>query len=421
MATPPVILFIHQNYPGQFGGISRYLAAEGWQVHFASAAEAIKNAKRRKDHGVNLHFFSRRRAPIEKGQHHYLSPLENAVLNGQGLANTALGLKEKGLSPDIVVAHSGWGSGSFVKSVWPEAKFVPYIEWWYNFPPRDEMLFDGSKMSDIVKAERRSRALCNNLPFLLDWHQSDGMMIPTKWQADAIPAYVKAKAQILHDGVDTTFFSPGQPGTRAAIPNADLPDDAQLITFATRGMEKHRGFPQFMAALSLVQQSHKKVHCVVAGTDTVHYGTKLPEGDSYKTRALAAHEFDHSRLHFVGKLPPASYRDLLRRSDAHVYLTVPFILSWSLVDAMATGCPIITNPVPPVLEALPHDKLARFADFYSPAAIADAIRALLDNPDAARSMGLRARNRALRHYDRAEIYPKRKAYLEEIMGANIPM
>lgn len=409
----PRILFIHQNFPGQFRGLITYLRDQGWDVMFASAAAQIARGEiTRTGDGIRTIGFEAHRRP-DKRVHHYLHATEQAILNGQGLARMAIRLRKAGYIPDIVVAHSGWGSGSFARTIWPEAKFVQYLEWWYRHPgPSAGPAPDGQK--DVL-FEQRAKSQSLNLPFLLDIESADAVLMPTAWQARHIPGFVRRMTTILHDGVDCRFFQPGPRDPFPVPDGATIPPDVQVITYATRGMEPMRGFPQFMQALSLVQKTHPHVHAVIAGTDTIHYGDWLPKGETYKTRALAAWDFDHDRLHWTGKLPMPQYRNLLQRSDVHVYLTRPFVLSWSLTEAMATGCPLVVSDLAPLHEALPDDSMARFVDHDDIPALADAIRENLDAPAAARARGQAARERALQAYDSAILYPAHRDFFLQVL------
>lgn len=410
LPNPPKILFIHQNFPAQFQKIAVYLQSQGWDVLYATAHKAFDRKKITRLPGdIRGIGYAAPRPPAEAISR-YLKPMETAVVNGQGFAQMAIKLRNSGYTPDLVVAHSGWGSGSFAKVVWPDAKFIQYLEWWYGFPARDVV----EPVSEERADDRHANALCRNLPFLLDAQTSDAILVPTQFQSLDIPAMLRHRVKVLHDGCDCAFYAPGPVGPIDGL-DGRVPDDAPIVTYATRGMEPMRGFPEFMAAISKVQETHPDMHAVIAGEDTIHYDAKLPEGDSYKKRALAAHRFDLDRLHFVGRLAPEQYRDLLRLSDCHAYLTRPFVLSWSAIEAMAVGCPLVVSDCDAVREALPKKAMARHVAHADVDALAEAIRWMLDNREAARAMGAAARARALSHYDAKVIYPQKEAYFRGVI------
>jgi len=406
----PKVLFIHQNFPAQFQKIAVYLQGQGWDVLYATAHKSVDREKITKLPGdLRGIGYDAPRAPSETISR-YLKPMETAVVNGQGFAQMAIKLRNSGYSPDLVVAHSGWGSGSFAKVVWPGAKFIQYLEWWYAFPARDVVEPTPPEIAD----DRHANALCRNLPFFLDAQTSDAILVPTAYQAEDIPEMLRDRVTVLHDGTDCDFFSPGDAGPIDGL-SGTIPEGAPVLTYATRGMEPMRGFPEFMAALEKVQKTHPDLHTVIAGEESVHYDAKPPEGESYKKRALEAHDYDMARLHFTGRLNLTQYRDLLRLSDCHTYLTRPFVLSWSAIEAMAVGCPMVVSDCAPVREALPDADMAHHVDHDNIDALADAIRWMIDNSAKARAMGALARARALTEYDAKVIYPAKATYFARVL------
>lgn len=391
----PTILFLHENYPAQFGALADHLAAVGWQAVFATQSEKVEAGRlHRLPSGVSLIRYDRTREPGPT-THRYLVGTERAVLNGQAVARLGVSLRKRGFVPDIVVAHSGWGSGSFVKVVWPDVRLVQYLEWWYRYPPVD---LDPGAQPHAMPEDEHARTLVRNLPFLLDFQQADLVISPTRFQAEQAPPFVHDRILVQHDGVDRDLFRPDR-GEDGLFAWDGLPDDAPVVTFATRGMEPTRGFPTFMAAAARLQAMRGDVHIVVAGRDRAHYGPEPDGYPSWKAKMLAEHTFDAARLHFTGLLPKSQYAALLRRSDAHVYLTQPFVLSWSLIEAMASASPIVATDVAPVREAFGLGAGARWVPRNDPAAVASEVLWCLDNAEDARAMGRRARARALAHYD----------------------
>jgi glycosyltransferase involved in cell wall biosynthesis len=221
---------------------------------------------------------------------------------------------------------------------------------------------------------------------------------------------------VLHDGIDTDYFTPA-PGTKLVLPDLDLSGAAEIVTYATRGMEPYRGFPQFMRAAALLLKRRPGLHIVIAGSDTVAYSRKLPQGQSYKQRALEElGAADLSRLHFTGALPYGPYLQLLRASAAHVYLTVPFVLSWSLLEAMATGCLVIGSDTAPVREVIEDGRTGLLADFFSPAEIAARVGDALDNRARMAPMRQAARDLIRQRYALSDLLPRHIALMREVAG-----
>ncbi|MEM0949783.1 MAG: glycosyltransferase [Pseudomonadota bacterium] len=398
------ILFSHQNFPAQFGEFALYLARAGWEVTFATAAEQARPLP-----GVSILQMKPPRDPA-KDAHRLAYPMERMALNGQGFARAALAASRQGYVPDIVVAHAGWGSGTFAKAVWPEVKYAPYAEWYYRYPYIDAVDDPDPKHAE----DARAHALARNAPMLLDLVEADFVHCPSRFQAEQFPTHIRERMTVMPDGVDLGAHAPSE--------NPELPDnakgvppDAEIVTYATRGMEPHRGFPQFMQALEILQKKRPKLHAIIGGEDRVAYGRQLPDGMTWKTRMLAELDLDPERLHWPGLLPRSQYTRLLQSSHVHVYLTVPFVLSWSFLEAMSTGCALVASDVAPVREVADDQTEALFCDLNSPEDIANRIDRLLSDRDRANALGAAARGRVLRDFDRRWVFPARARLLSDVV------
>lgn len=400
------ILFIHKNFPAQFGGLGTWLAQEGWDVTFATEREDIKTQ------AMRVVRYTPHRAP-NKETHRYLLGTEAAVIAAQSMARTAIAMKNKGYSPDIVVAHSGWGSGSFVKDVWPDAIFIPYFEWFYKFPPADTTPHDKSE-ADPIDDSARNRV--RNLPFHLDLASADHALCPTTYQADQFPGYLRDRLTVLHDGIDTSLHAPA-PRNPDLLKELGIPEGARIMTWVTRGMEPARGFPEMMAALSALQKMHPDLHAIIVGEDRIAYGSKT-KVKSWKDKMLAEFELDRTRLHFTGLVSRSRLVEILNAGDLHLYLTAPFVLSWSLLDAMSTGATLVVSDVAPVREFIIHEREGVLVDTYDHDALVAQISEVLTAPEAFAHLGTAARARIAENYDAHRIiYPKKKALFERWVNA----
>ncbi len=409
------ILFAHKNFPAQFGAFGEWLAGEGWEVAFLTRRAGAANPAMRVAVAPDDH-----RPPAE-GVHRYVRPLEGAVLSGQAFARAAVELDRSGFVPDIVMAHAGWGVGTFLKDVWPATCAVPYFEWYYNWPYPDRTPGD-VEAADPLDARARNRL--RNAPLWADFSTATRALCPTRFQAAQFPAWMRERLTVMHDGVDTGLHSPGEGGIadRAILARWGIPADAEVLTSITRGMEPHRGFPETMRALALLQKRRPRLHALIGGEDRVAYGAQLPQGESWKGRMLAELDLDLSRLHFTGLLSRPDMVAVMRASDAHVYLTVPFVLSWSLLDAMACGCLLVASDAPPVREFLEDGVTGLLVPAggegspADPAALAARIEAALDagrEGSAMARLRARARARVVETLDaRRVIWPKKRAWLE---------
>jgi glycosyltransferase involved in cell wall biosynthesis len=200
------------------------------------------------------------------------------------------------------------------------------------------------------------------------------------------------------------------------VAGLNLAEMPEIVTYATRGMEPQRGFPQFMRALANLQTQRPGLHAIIVGDDRVAYGRQLPEGETWKSRMLAECDLDMSRTHFTGLLPRGDYIRVLQASQAHVYLTVPFVLSWSMLEAMSVGCPLVAADVAPVTEVVTHDREGVLIDFRKPGRIEAAVTALLDAPETAARLGANARALILERYELETTVAAKIAMLEAALG-----
>jgi len=399
------ILFLHSNFPAQFRHLARVLALQpGNQVVFGSQPREGEIP------GVRRILYEPARAARQE-VHRYNRTQESAILLGQAAYRAAIELRRDGFEPDIVYGHSGWGSTMFMREVFPKTRLVCYFEWFYRAIGSDVDFLTPGQVSDDDACRLRAR----NAPILMDLANCDWGINPTKFQQAQFPPIFRDKLTVLHDGIDTAFFKP-QRGTKLMLPGLDLSEASEIVTYATRGMEPYRGFPQFMRAAAILMRQRPGLHVVIAGTDRVAYGTKLPEGQSWRARMQAElPDMDPARLHFTGLLPYSDYLMLLRASSAHVYLTVPFCLSWSLLEAMAVGCPVIASDTAPVREVAEDGRNALLTDFFDHEALARRVSEVLDRPAAFAAMRAQARQTIEQRYDLARQLARQIQFLTDIV------
>jgi glycosyltransferase involved in cell wall biosynthesis len=387
------VLFVHKVFPGQYPHVARALAAErGNEVVFIHAEgenddPAIRTIRVKPSRAAS------------SGTHHYLQGFETAVLFGQAAYRAAADLARSGFRPDVICAHAGFGPGLYLKDAFPGVPLLGYFEWYYRARDADADYLDPQAVGEDEALRIRTR----NAGILLELTNCDRGVCPTEFQRDQFPPELRGKLAVIHDGVDTGYFAPSvQP---AAL--SDVPADAELVTYATRGLEPYRGFPQFMEALALLQARRPKLHAVIVGADETHYGRPSGDGRGYRDVMLGRlPALDRGRVHFRGFLPPHEYRAVLQASQAHVYLTVPFVLSWSLLDAMAVGCPIVGSDTGPVREVVRDGGTGLLADMRAPRNIAAAVERLLDDRRLAARLGSAARGHVVEHYALDRLLPR---------------
>ena len=425
------VLFLHNNFPAQFGPVAKYMADSGHEVTFGTKWEGTPPEWLRM-----VRYRPHRK--VEKGQHPYVAFVEDAVLNGQAMARVGWKLKDNGYAPDVVVAHSGWGPGLYVQDVWPDTRYVGYFEWYYRADGEDVGFLEETTRDD------RHRIGTRNAVILLDLAACHRGIVPTAYQASTFPALARAKLTVQHDGVDTDYFAPPEGITRGQaldsgspdgarnlspsggvgrqaparprlkLPDLDLSHAEEVVTYVARGMEPYRGFPQAMTAFAEVQKRRPKAHIVVVGTDRVAYGRKLAGGDTYRKKMLRELDFDSERLHFTGLLPRAQYREVLLASSVHVYLTVPFVLSWSMIEAMSAGCLLVASDTAPVREVVRDGENGLLVDFFDTGALAERICETLERPDTFSELRANARRTAVERYAASKLVPLRARLLEAV-------
>ena len=359
------VLITHTNFPAQFRHIAEHLGQSGkHQVIFATKTPRTEwNI-----HGVTKAVFATPDTPSNE-THPFARDFNQSVHNGSAMLGLCLKLKQQGFVPDIILGHSGWGQTLFLRDVFPDTPFIGYFEWYYNAYSA-EVLFDGSTRSETHNALLRTR----NSTILHDLTSCHIGVTPTAWQRAQFPKEFQPKLIQAHDGINTRYFAPAPNGKLALntldLPNTDLTGAEELVTYSARGMEPYRGFPQFYEAIPSILDQRPACHVLIVGEDRICYSQKPTDGRTYKAIMQDKVPVDESRVHFTGSLPYGQYKQILQASSVHVYLTWPFVLSWSLLEAMSCGCLVVASDTEPVREIMLHEKNGLVTDFHSPEKIA---------------------------------------------------
>ncbi|MCK4608582.1 MAG: glycosyltransferase [Gammaproteobacteria bacterium] len=402
------ILFLHRNFPAQFRHLLQHLRSnKNNTITFITNRQDIKAAK-----GIIIYSYKLKREP-NPNIHPYLLNYEEAILHGQAAARAAIALKAKGFIPDIIIGHA-WGNLSFIKDVFPDTPLVGYFEWFYNSINSDVNFAHKGELSIDKKAKTRAK----NAHLLTELYSCDYGIVPTKWQQQQIPAEFQTKLTVMHDGIDTNFFKPkaSLPGLCLEEIGINIPAGQEIVTYATRGLEQYRGFPQFMEAVEIVQKQHPKCHFIIAGDDLIHYGPKLASGKNFRELMLERLDLDLSRIHFTGFLPYSSYLKILQASWVHVYLTYPFVLSWSMLEAMSTECLLVASSTQPVLEVVKNNENGFLIDFFSPEELADRIAEGLKHQKQLTPIRKAARETIVENYDLQQCLKQQLKFLTDLVS-----
>jgi len=383
------ILFVHQNYPGQFLHLAPALEARGHKVVAITDEGNTRSIQQ-------PHMRYRFTAPDLQGLG---AAYTIAARRGAVAALTAEKLRDKhGFVPDVIFGHPGWGETLFLKDVFPDARLLTYAEFYYAATGLDSG-FDPEL--GPVDLPRRIMTSSRRVHLLQALAQSDAALAPTEWQASTFPDELRGKIRVIHDGIDTARVRP-DPQARFAVPGGpELTAGDEVLTFVNRNLEPYRGYHVFMRALPRVLQARPDAQVVIVGGDGCSYSPRPPAGKSWKEIFLSevSDRLDLSRVHFVGHLPYGDYLSLLQVSRVHAYLTYPFVLSWSLLEAMSAGCNIVASATPPVEEVLTDGATGRLVDFFDVAGWAAALVEELADPQAAAPRRQAARAQVVRKYD----------------------
>lgn len=407
-------LFIHQNYPGQFKHIAAALAADPGNQVWALVDEAnLRDVA--KQPGVTLVSYKTPQG-ASKTTHPYLTGYEAAIRRGQQIVRVCLELKRRGFVPDIICAHAGWGEALFVKEVYPEAILLDYFEFFYRTRGSD-VGFDPELQPPKLDSDCRIQV--RNSCHLLSIETADWGWSPMQWQASQFPAHLQPRLSVIHEGVDTDAVKPDKHAVFELPGGIKLTRADQIVTFVNRNLEPYRGFHIFMRALPKILEQNPKAQVVMVGGDLVSYGTMPPEGGSWRQKMLAevGSKLDLQRVHFVGKIPYEAYLSLLQVSSAHVYLTYPFVLSWSMLEAMAAECVLIASDTAPVTEVVKHEHDALLVDFFDVDAIAAKVTAVLRHPKRYQALARQARKTICEQYDLKTVcLPQQLTLLQDLPG-----
>ncbi|MDP2061691.1 MAG: glycosyltransferase [Phaeovulum sp.] len=390
------ILFVHQNFPGQFPHLAPALAARGHQV-LALTAETntrpapVRVIKYRKPDPVTLS------SPLGR-------MYAECAERGARAALAAGQLRDRhGYVPDLIFGHSGWGETLFLKEVWPKAKLLIYAELMYqttgldtDFDPEFRREGLGARISTTARAAHLVQAMV----------QADAALAPTAFQAATFPAELRGKIRVIHDGINTEVVRPNPeavlhiPGTTRSFRPGD-----EVISFVSRSLEPYRGYHSFLRALPAVLQARPQAQAVIVGDEGQSYGAPPKDGISWKARFLdeVRDRIDLERVHFLGRVPYATYLALLQVSRVHAYFTYPFVLSWSCLEALAAGAMVVASDTEPVREVITDGRNGRLVDFFDIAGWSAALISALANPEAAAPLREAARAGVIARYDLATV------------------
>lgn len=401
------ILFVHQNFPGQFLHLAPEMQRRGHEclalTDSANTRPSVIPVLKYRHNAPSVDA-----AACRLGRN-YTQMSDRAV----SVARACMQLRnEKGFMPDLIFGHSGWGETLFLKEVWPEAKLLVYAEFYYSGRGRDvgfDPEFEAPSFDGIMMAQGRTTHLGQAML------HADAGLSPTKWQASTYPAVLRDRIKVIFDGVNTDVMVPN-PAATLTLPNGKtLRAGDEVLTFVNRNLEPYRGYHIFMRALPAVLAARPDAQVVLVGGDEVSYGRAAPDGKSWKQIFLdqVKDRLDLSRVHFLGKVPYPTFVSLMQISRAHAYLTYPFVLSWSMLEAMSAGALVIGSRTAPVQELINDGVNGRMVDFFDVEGWSRMLIKALAHPDRFMDMRRAARETILNSYDLQTVcLPQMVAYVE---------
>ncbi|MES2262008.1 MAG: glycosyltransferase family 4 protein [Pseudomonadota bacterium] len=404
------ILLIHQAFPGQYKHIVAALASRGDDVTaLCITADAVPAGVR-----VLRYNPSRDNTP---GIHPWLHDTESKVIRGEACFHAARQLRAQGYVPDLICSHPGWGESLFIKEVWPRVPLLSYFEFYYRAHGADA----GFDPEFPAAPDQAPHLVAKNLVNLMNLEQCDAGIAPTQWQKTTHPASLRHKIHVIHEGVNTTVAAPAS-GSEITLKQKGLTLRAgdEIVTFVNRNLEPYRGCHSFIRAIPELLRRRPRAHILIVGGDGVSYGSQPPHGTTWRDHFLneVKDDIDFQRVHFVGMIPYRSFIGLLQISAVHVYLTYPFVLSWSMLEAMSAGCLVVGSKTAPVEEVITHGDNGLLVDFFSPSAIAEQVVQALAAPNDFSAVRQRARASVIERYDLHRVcLPQHLAYIDNMAGS----
>ena len=405
------ILFVHQNFPGQFRYSATVLAA-----NTANQVVALCiNAPSYPTPGVTVVRYGVKRLPA-KDISPLLADFQTKTLRGEAAAAAALELKKKGFNPDIIVVHPGWGEQMFLKDVWPQAKMLAFMEFFYRSEGLDTD-FDPEFSTDSISSRTRTRA--KNTNHLMAFDTADWAYSPTHWQKSSLPKLYQPTTSVIFDGIDTAFIVPDDQAILTLPDGRTVKAGDEVLTFVNRNLEPYRGFHIFMRALPAIQRARPNAITLIVGGDEVSYGSMPKEGKNWREVMLkeVGDQLDMSRIAFLGRIPYPTYRSLIQVSRVHAYLTYPFVLSWSMLESLAAECLVIGSSTPPVKEVLRDGENGLLVDFFDVDGWVQSISKALERPGDYSPLRTAARQDILNTYDLNTICLPRQIKLLKALAA----
>jgi len=384
------ILFIHRDLPGQFEPLIQFLSART-----ACNVYAIREkSDKKKLNSITTFEYN---AP-QKNQytHHYVCDLERSVRRAQAVVKILQHCQRQHIQFDLAITHTGWGEALYFKDIYPDTPLIGYAEFFYHTHGADV----GFDPEFPVSLDFSLQIKSFNAQLLLGLNECDALISPTYWQKSLFPLAIQQQINVIHEGVDINAVK-ANPCIEFTLPNGHcLTKKNKVVTYCARSLEPYRGFHVFIKAVELICQQHPDCYVLIVGMDEVSYNQPLKDKLSYREKYTQGLQLPGEQVFFLGKVAYATHLQLLQLSSVHIYLTYPFVLSWSFMEAMASECVLIGSATPPVLELIDDQKNGLLVDFFDYKAIAHQVHQVFNHPERMIFLGKKARITIEHHYSR---------------------
>lgn len=410
------ILLIHKGFPGQFKHLTSYLQRQGHEISAISKSNKVSLG----DNYITYSQYS-----IHKGNspdtNQFCQEFETKVIRGEAVARCANTLKNDGYSPDLILGHPGWGEMLFLKDIWPKCPQIHYVEFFYGVPGTDNDFIESIQRP--LSWEEKAKTRMKNAHLLSNMNSMTVGLTPTIFQHSLLPEWVKVRTHIIHDGIDTHWLSPDHTASIIFKNGFILRSGMPIVTFINRTFEPYRGITVFLESIKELQRVHSSFHTVLVGEDTpfVSYGAKRTDGIGWLSALKKEYgdSLDWSRIHPVGRVTHSQLRSIYQCSAAHVYLSYPFVLSWSMLEAMSCECLVIGSDTIPVKELIQDGKNGLLVPFSDTQQLKDKIYQALLNPSKYSGIRKEARKTISNNYDLKNCLKAQVSLLENVVKQSL--
>lgn len=404
------VLFIHPNMPGQYKHLARVMGEDkNNQIVFITKPKKVEIP------GVTKIEYDVKR-DSQPEIHRYIINFERGILRGQEIWRVCKKLKESGFVPDVICGHLGWGEGLFLKDIYHDTPILSFLEFFYDAYHSDAGFYEETELAPDECARIRMK----NALHLFNLTYCDWGITPTFFQLNRHPKEFQPKISVLHDGVDTDAVQPDNTATITLPNGTTLSKKDEVVTYISRNFEPYRGFPSFMYAAEKILKNRPNCHIIIVGGDGVSYGKANESGKTYRQEYMEKVNLDPNRFHHLGYLPYDKMVNVMQVSSAHIYLTVPFVLSWSMLEAMSAGCLLIGSNTEPIEEVIQDGQNGLIVDFFDADDIAAKVDAVFSHKDRMQEIRNNARKTAEQKYALNKLLPLHVNLVKDLAQGNTP-